>query len=325
MTKNSLTTLSLFAAATLAAPALSLAKSDGKEVASPKDKQAPPIETAQQSCITGDLGVNVVSQYITRGVILENQGGITEPYADLYIAAYQNPNASFLQKAQINVGVWDSFHSRHTDAGLTSGTPGVSSTPNWYESDFTTGITFTVLKNLSITPSYFTFMSPNDAFLTFQGLNLKVAYDDTDLLKAFALHPEFTVLWELDNKAGTGPSNGVYYEFGIAPAIPTGPVKDLSLTVPLLVGLGSHNFYGEVDKYGHIHQNNFGYFSAGVSASYALSFIPKCYGAWTLNTSVTYYYLADVLSRFNSAETGGDIRGVHHNEWVFSGGIALAF
>jgi hypothetical protein len=322
MTNNSFAKFTALAATTVALPALSWAATDSKDVQSPKDGKTP-IEQTSESCITGDLGVNVVSQYVTRGVVLENQGGITEPYADLYFRLYKGDG--IINKVQLNIGVWDSFHSRHTDAGAASGTPGISSTPSWYESDFTAGISVTVLKNLTITPSYFTFLSPNDAFSTFQGLNLKVAYDDTDLLKAFALHPYFQVLWELDNKAGTGPSQGVYYEIGVAPGAAVPGIKDLSFTVPLTVGLGSHNFYGRTDSVGNVTQDNFGYFSAGFDLSYNLTFIPKCMGTWTANASVTYYYLGNVLADFNSASTGGDIRGEHHNEWVYSGGVALAF
>jgi hypothetical protein len=322
MTKNSLAKFSVVAAATAALPTLSWAATD-KEVVTPKEGKNV-VETASESCITGDLGVNVVSQYATRGLILENQGAITQPYADLYIRLYQGDG--FFNKAVLNLSIWDSFNSRHTDAGSVTGTPGVSSSRFWYESDIDAGISFTVIKNLTITPSYYTFMSPNEGFSQFQGLNVKAAYDDTDLLKAFALHPEVTVLWELDGKAGTGDSEGVYYEVGIAPGAAIPGLKDLSFTLPITAGFGSHNFYGMVDTKGHVTQDNFGYLSVGPSLSYALSFIPKCYGAWTLNGSVTYYYLGNTLADFNSPEHGGDIRSNdRHDEWVFSGGFAVAF
>ncbi len=322
MTKNSLAKFTALAAS-VALPTLSWAATD-KEVVSPKDGKSKVVQETEESCITGDLGVNIVSQYASRGLIFENQGAITEPYADLYLRLYKGDG--FLTKVTVNAGIWDSFHSRHTDAGAVTGTPGVSSSRFWYESDITAGVSLTFMKNLTITPSYYTFMSPNEGFSQFQGINLKVAYDDTDLLHAFALHPEFTVLWEIDNKAGTGPSDGVYYEVGIAPGAPVPGIKDLTFTLPVTAGFGSHNFYGRVDSRGHVTQDNFGYLSVGANLSYALSFIPKCYGAWTLNSGVTYYYLGNDLATFNSPEHGGDIRtNARHNEWVFSGGIAVAF
>ena len=54
------------------------------------------VEKCKESCITGDLGVNVVSQYVSRGVIFENQGGIIQPYADLYFKLYEGEG--FLNK-----------------------------------------------------------------------------------------------------------------------------------------------------------------------------------------------------------------------------------
>src|SRR3954447_15976244 len=234
MTKNSIAKFCLIAASLLALPAVSFA---GKELIAPKDKVVQ--EAVKESCITGDIGINVVSQYISRGLIFENQGAILQPYADLYFRVYKGEDTDFLNKVSVNLGIWNSFHSRHTDAGeaVGHGTGGAdaSSTRSWYEFDFTAGLAITVLKNLTFTPSYYTFLSPNDGFSTFQGLNLNLAYDDTDLLGAFALHPHATVLFELENKAGNGSDEGIYYEVGIAPAIPIGPKDAAYCTITLPV------------------------------------------------------------------------------------------
>ena len=221
----------------------------------------------------------------------------------------------------LNLGIWNSFHSRHTDAGAVSG--GDPSTPGWYESDFTAGVAVTFAKNFTFTPSYYIFLSPNDGFSTFQGLNLALTYDDTDMLGKFALHPHVTVMFELENKAGTGKDEGVYYEVGIAPSVPVGPV---TLTFPITAGFGSGDFYGSLNtSTGNIDNEGFGYFSAGVTASYALKCIPECYGVWTLTGGYTYYYLGDGTADFNTAPRGGVVRDFDHNEHVFSGGLSLAF
>ena len=52
----------------------------GKEVKEVKEV----IEKCKESCITGDIGLAVVSEYISRGVVNENQGFIAQPYMDLY-------------------------------------------------------------------------------------------------------------------------------------------------------------------------------------------------------------------------------------------------
>jgi hypothetical protein len=266
------------------------------------------VEQVKESCITGDLGVNVVSQYVSRGLIFENQGAIIQPYADLYFKLYEGDG--FLNKIQLNLGIWNSFHSRKTDAGLASGTTS-SSTRSWYEFDFTAGVSFTFAKYVTLTPSYYWFLSPNDGFSTFQGLNVKLALDDSEWLGAFALHPTIQVLFELENKAGNGPDEGIYYEVAIAPALPAfGP---LTVSFPMVAGFGSNDFYTD--------DAEFGFFSAGVSAAYAMTFVPECFGTWTATAGATFYALGDpALDEFNPG-----VRDPGNEEWVFSGGVGLTF
>lgn len=308
MTKQTIAKFGALTAAVLVIPSVSFAGTEAKEM-----KQV--VEKCKESCITGDLGINVVSQYVSRGVIYENQGAILQPYADLYFRLYEGEG--FLNKVSLNLGIWNSFHSRHTDAGLASGS-GSSTTRGWYEFDFTAGVSFTFAKNFTFTPSYYTFLSPNDGFDTFQGLNAKLAYDDTDLLGAFALHPYVQVLWELENKAGTGPDEGVYYEIGVTPSVPVGPV---TLSFPLVLGLGSSDFYTDANGT----NETYGFFSAGVTAAYQLKFVPECYGVWTATAGYTYYNLGNGTDTYNTAARGGNVRDKDQNEHVFSGGLSVAF
>ncbi|MGC3992243.1 MAG: hypothetical protein QM796_21615 [Chthoniobacteraceae bacterium] len=285
--------------ATLAMVSFSTSKSFAGTDTTDAKKEVKPLTTEiTKSCITGDLGVNVVSAYFSRGILQENQSFIIEPYADLYFKLYEGDG--FLNSATLNLGVWDSAHEEHTGAIGTG-----SSTSAWYESDVTSGISLTFAKIFTFTPSYYAYLSPNDAFATFQGINLNLAVDDSQWLGAFALHPHFTTLFELSNKAGLGSTKGVYYEVGVAPALPT--FAGVTVSFPLTVGFGSHGFYAG---------DAFGYFSAGANASYALSFIPSCLGSWSLNGSATYYYLHDNLA---TVDVG------RHNDFVFSGGFGLTF
>jgi hypothetical protein len=311
MMKNTVRALCALALAPLPA----VMAGEGKEV-----KKV--IEAAKESCITGDLGVSMYSQYVTRGVILENQGAIVQPFADLYFKLYEGEG--FVNKVSLNLGVWSSIHSRKTDAGLVSGTPGVSSTRNWYEFDWTVGLATTFAKNFTFTPSLYSFLSPNDGFSTFYGLNLNLAYNDSDLWGGkFALNPSVTVLIELENKAGTGADEGVYYEVAINPTVPIGPA---TLAIPIKAGFGSDDFYGSLNhSTGAIENETFGYLSAGVVVSLPLAFIPECYGTWTVNGSATYYYLGDGTSDFNTAPRGGAVRDAEEHEFVFGGGLTIAF
>ena len=42
----------------------------------------PIIDQSTESFVTGDLGVNFLSQYVARGIVFENEGVIAQPYAD---------------------------------------------------------------------------------------------------------------------------------------------------------------------------------------------------------------------------------------------------
>jgi hypothetical protein len=322
MTKHSIAKLFILTASILAAPSLCLAGKEIKETVEPKAV----VEKCKESCITGDIGVTVVSQYASRGLIFENQGGIVQPYADLYFKLYESEN--FFNKITLNLGIWNSFHSRKTDAGLAEGFPagdssqGNSTTRSWYEFDFTAGISFGFAQYFTITPSYYTFLSPNDGFSTFQGLNTKLAFDDSKLLGAFALHPYVQVLFELENKAGSGADEGIYYEVGIAPSIPAGPV---TVTFPITAGFGSNDFYGSLGDDGQIHNEGFGFVTGGVTLGYNLPFIKECYGTWTVTAGYSYYYLGEGTSDFNTAARGGAVRDFDNHEHIFSGGLVVAF
>ena len=275
--------------------------SAGKEV---------PVEKCKESCISGSLGIDVVSLYIAHGVVFENQGAILQPYGTLSFKLQEGEGA--LNGVSLDLGWWNTFHSRHTDASAGS------TTPAWFETDFSIGMTFTLLKNFTLSPTYTWYLSPNDAFVTDQTLSFKLSYDDTDLLGALALHPWVNVWWEVENKIGTGVDEGFLYEFGIAPSRAFG---DLVVTLPISVGLGSNDFFGNAAG----GNETYGYFTAGVNLSYALKCIPECYGEWSLHAGYSYFNLGNGAKDFGTAAVGGDIRDSRSSEHVFSGGLTVEF
>jgi hypothetical protein len=280
----------------------------GEEMSTGKQaKEMVEEEEAKESFITGDIGVNVVSQYISRGYVLENQGLIAQPFFDLYIKLYSGEG--FINSVTLNLGVWASLHSEKTDAGDFSG--GSTTTEAWYEFDYTPGISIGFAKNFTFTATYLEFNYPNDGFVTQRLVQGKLAYNDADLLGPFALNPYVKVEYFFET-----PDEGLYYEVGIAPGLPVGPVK---LAFPVIAGFGSNEFYG--DFAGVADEENFGYVSAGVTAAYAMDFIPEGFGAWTLTAGATYYYLGDALESFNDP----NVRDSDDSEFVFSGGLTVAF
>jgi len=279
---------------TAPAPVSSLSADDGKDVKETKEVK----EQVKESCITGDLGVTFVSEYISRGLVQVNQGVIAEPYLDLYFKLYEG--TGFINKVVFNIGLWSNIDSHVEPVG------NQSTVRNWEEFDYMPGVSVTFAKNFTFTASYFEFDSPGQTFNTARSLNFNLAYDDTDLLGKFALHPHFTYLREINAPGSAGlQENGNYYEIGVAPGFSAGPV---AITFPLTVGLGSQGFYAG---------DTYGYFAGGVQLSIPISFIPDCYGKWTFSGGYTYYNLgADAA---DATATG------HHTQHVFQGAVGLTF
>lgn len=292
MTKQRIAKFFILTASILATPALSMAGTEMKESKEVKTV----VEKAQESWISGDLGVDVYSQYVFHGLVLENQGAIVQPYADVYIKLFESDG--FLNTVTLNLGIWNSLHSNHT----------VQSSTRWfYEFDFLAGVSFVFAKNFTFTPTYVAYTSPGDYFQTSHNLNLKLAYNDADLLGAFALNPYGLVEFELDGKSGNGSDEGVYYEVGIAPGTTLGPI---SVSVPVKAGFGSNEYY--------VSNAGFGFVSAGVAVGYTIP-IPEKFGTLTVSANATYIRFGDPGNNADAIKNSDD------DTVFFGGGLKLAF
>ena len=312
-----ITTVAAFAAACLAgSTAYGKHQYDSKEVKPTKKV----VEPVQESCITGDIGFDVTSNYIRHGIALENQGFIMQPYADLHFRIYRGAGA--LTSITADIGIWNSFNGHHPTAGRFTG--GRQSTANWFEFDFQTGLTFNFNK-LSLGTYFKTYESPSSVFQNTYTAGVKVAYDDSDALGGFALHPYALVELQLEGTTGNNffgrtaatHGRGQYYEVGIAPGHTWGA---LTLSLPLKGGFGSGGFY--------LGNRGFGFVSTGVRADYALNHIPACLGKWTIDAGFTYYRLGGTNSGPNRAGASGlglSQAVVDKNQLVFEGGLKVAF
>lgn len=138
------------------------------------------------------------------------------------------------------LGAWNSFHGQKTGA-YTHG----DFTEYWYESDLIAGFTLTKGK-VSFTTTYTFLTSPSDAYETVQELDFTLAYDDTDLLGKWALHP----YWLLGVETGADGSDcantqpGTYFELGVAPGFSFDVGKTpVAISFPASVGLSLHDYY----------------------------------------------------------------------------------
>lgn len=283
-------------AAVVALPSLSFAGTATKK--SCCSKAAPAPEKLNESAITGDIGINVVSSYYSRGV---HQAGTStanyQPYLNLNFKAYEGDG--FLNKAVVSLGLWNNF----TAFGSDKRTAG-KSLNNWYESDFVPSLALTFGK-ITLSESLLIYTYPGSNTQTATGLQTKVSYDDSDLLGALALHPALSHVYEIEGKIGSGGNSdrrGHYWELSVAPGTAVGPVN---VTLPLTVGIGQGGFY---DKDGY------GYFTAGLNLAYTLP-VAKNYGTWSVNTGVTYI----------NSDTGALNSNPRTDDVVVSAGLNIAF
>ena len=289
-------------AAIVALPAISWAGTPVKE-----SKGAAPAAKLNESPLSGDIGMNVVTSYYYHGSIQQKRAPSYQPYADLNIKAYEGDG--FLNKAVINLGVWESFTSSASSPVDGLGEKVWHRPKSWVESDLVPGVSLTFGK-VTVSEAYQIMLFPNCSTPgRSESLVSKISYDDGDLLGAFALHPAVTFQHEVKGKAAMGdPSNditagrhGNYWEGAVAPSFSAGPV---TLTLPVAIGFGSAHYY---------QKDGYGYFSGGLNVGYALPF-PKSMGTWTATAGATYYNL-------KKTAVGGDT----NNDVVGTVGLGVAF
>jgi len=281
-----ITLVALFAAVALASPRVCRA---GQAAATPSP--TPEVEEEKKGPFSGEIGTALTNAYIFNGLVQDKDTFIAQPYVTLNLTLYEGEG--FLNEAMFMLMLWSSVH----DINLP-----VSTGSSWFEQDINPGFMFTFAKNWTFTISDYIYTSPGDYFPVSHNLSLAFEYDDSDLLKAFALHPHFYFQQEIHNHAGLAFKDGVpfaedapqaqYYEFGIGPGYTfaeksTYPV---SVTLPTAVGLGSNGFYGQ----------GFGYFTTGAEVSVPLAFIPSSYGSWTTSVSGKYYRLGSTSSFYTN-------------------------
>jgi len=196
---------------------------------------------APKVAVTG--GVDLVNQYMFRGIRQNSTGMATWPWLDVRINAFEGDGG--LKSVGINIGSWNSAHSK----------PGA-----WYESDFYTTLGLGFGGGVTLSTTYTSYTSPDDAFTHVKELAGKLAIADGEYLGRAALNPYVLVAFELATEPGRfqadgGENAGKYVELGIAPGY-SGSYA--SLSVPVKVGLSAGDYY-ELDGV----DNKFGFFSVG--------------------------------------------------------------
>ena len=239
-------------------------------------------------------------KYLTpRGMIVHNDG-LTFQWLALGLFNIYHGD-TFINDFTLVGGVWNDFST----AGVSQHAPfGSNPKTSWAEVDPIAGVSFGFAKNFKLDVTYTAFdMHILDIPLS-QHLETKLSFDDTQYLKAFALHPYLLFWKELDGKAtaaqvpyfvdplgknpGAPPNSSQYIELGIDPSY---TFKDLGLKVelPFRVLLPDKDFYGEY----YAKSSTVGLYEIGVKATLPLKFVPAGYGFWNFHAGVKYMGFED--------------------------------
>jgi hypothetical protein len=204
---------------------------------------APAMAQDAPPTVTMSAGIDVVNQYMFRGIRQNGTGVATWPFFDLGIGAFEGDGP--LKTVGINVGTWNSAHSKPS---------------GWYESDVYATVGLGLGGGVGLATTYTSYTSPNDSFTHVKEVALKASFDDSTALGSAAMKPYALVAFELATEPGRyqadgGLKGGRYLELGVAPGISGGRA---SLALPIKVGLSAGNYY-ELDGV----DNKFGFFSVG--------------------------------------------------------------
>ena len=95
---------------------------------------------------------------------------------------------------------------------------------------------------------------------------------------------------------GVGNGGDTYMEFGIAPSYTLIENPNITMTIPVAIGLSLDDYYeSPIDG----EDDTFGFFQAGLDFSTPLPFGSGDYGSWSAHAGVNFVFLGDTVEDFN--------------------------
>ena len=192
------------------------------------------------------------------------------------------------------VGVWNSVNS-----SMHNGSAGP-----WFEIDYFAKMNLVLAKRVNFSMQYIAFDSPGGGFQTDNNLEFTLSYNDTGMLAPdVGIRPYARLFYNIDGSStGCLGRNGSTFDVELG-LIPTNTWKEIpnypiTFSLPTYVTVGPANFWGGT--------SNVGVFTTSL-ATVPLSFIPRKYGTWHLDTGVSYFNLINGQLR-DAAMTGTGAR-----------------
>jgi hypothetical protein len=259
--------LSLLALAAAIRPAGAQQQMADAEISTAGQRPPPVVvqpEAPRKERITVDAGVDVVSEYISRGVGFSEEASL-QPYVSVGIPM-PNPAPDAIDGLRLVVGSWNSLQS----GGPGYGQPNRGDLAGWYESDLYASFAADLGDGWHASFGYYHYLSPAHSFRDYGELEWVVSYDDSGRwndvvpLEGFALNPRLRVTQELGRP---GRSDALYVQPSITPSFTLGnPDHPITIGVPVVLGF-SDDFYDGVAG-GKV---TFGYVRTGLSVAVPLT------------------------------------------------------
>jgi len=322
----------------------------------PHDEQTPvsavdfPSDGAKASTPIGPftlaLGSDFTNAYFHRGYLQQDEGFVVQPFLVLSTTLVRDPVRQLVVRPYL--GWWNSFQDGPSD-GARFGHGGSPKTvtkqkliweeahpgmpyrhyhvvnvteieggtgQGWYETDLMAGVTVN-WRDWTLDLQYHAHIFPSGPHDAVQEIGAKLSYDIASIVddrpiteRPFSLTASVGVWRELKDDNG---SEETYVELSIEPSWRTKVgAYQVGIGLPVLVGSSPDGYYTTAE----LEDQTWGYLSVGVKVSVLLP-IPRNFGRWYVNTSVTYLNLLAESARFAN---GGE-----PHEWIGSVGLGVQF
>lgn len=265
-------------------------------------------------------GIDFTTQYNFRGINVEDQGAIIQPWLEITAALYSGDAlAPMIEGVDIKFGFWNT---------LQEASPKTQAHGSYYEADYSIGLVLDLCHELTGEVSFVYLEDPDVVGNYSEEVDLKLSFDDAALWEGVldlpgynGLQPHVLVVIETNGSSDAAGNGGdVYYEFGINPSVLVwdNPETPVTLAVPMKLALGD-NYYEYFNAGGALDDDSFGYFSVGLVFSMPLSFVPADHGQWQVHAGVNFLFLGD------GAEALTTNTSLDSTEIIGSAGISMEY
>jgi hypothetical protein len=247
------------------------------------------------SALSVSGGTDIVDKYFFRGLLVQDQGLIAQPYLDLNVDL-----GGVHEGLSMVIGTWHSVQSN-------SPSPAGGSTGQAHqEFDWYIGFSAAIVDNVEGTVTYTEYTVPAGGPAVDE-IAFSISLDDSEAFGGMGLSPHLMVAFETDggSDAAVGGNSGIYLEIGIEPTfeLVKSETNPIDLAIPVVVGLSLDDYYEFVSPTtGKISDEALGYVSASLVLSTPFHWIPEEYGAWTLSAGVEFLLLGDNTEGINGGE-----------------------